>query len=187
MIENNDALFNPSWNHFIQSKRDIFVLKWKHLLTSQHLSIVKQVCDNFLNIQEQLSDKNLTFCHGDVKSPNMFYRKTGTIGEFEPVFIDWQYIALGKGVQDLVFFMIESFDTSKMRLYKNEFKEYYFKKILEHGVAYSREDYEVDFVNASYYFPFFVAIWFGTLNEDELIDKHFPREFITKLFYFYTI
>lgn len=185
--KNNDSLFNPSWNCFIQSKRDIFLLKWKYLLSDQHLTIINYVCDNFLKIQEQLSDKNLTFCHGDVKSPNIFYRKTGVIGEFDPVFIDWQYVALGKGVQDLVFFMIESFDTSKMQLYKNEFKEYYFKKILEHGVAYSREDYAVDFLNASYYFPFFVAIWFGTLNEDELIDKNFPREFITKLFYFYTI
>jgi beta-phosphoglucomutase-like phosphatase (HAD superfamily)/choline kinase len=185
--KNNAALFNPSWNTFIQSNRDSFVLKWKHLLTSQHLSIVNYVCDNFLNIQEQLSNRNLTFCHGDVKSPNIFYRKTGIIGEFDPVFIDWQYIAFGKGVQDLVFFMIESFDTNKMKLYKNEFKEYYFKKILERGVEYSREDYEIDFVNASHYFPFFVAIWFGTLNEDELIDKNFPRDFITRLFNFYTI
>ena len=185
--KNNDTLFNPNWNDFIQSKRDIFLLKWNHLLTPQHLSIINYVCDNFLNIQEQLSDKNLTFCHGDVKSPNIFYRKTDVIGGFDPVFIDWQYIALGKGVQDLVFFMIESFDTNKMQLYKNEFKEYYFEKILEYNVSYSREEYEIDFVNASYYFPFFVAIWFGTLNEDELIDKNFPREFIKKLLYFYTI
>jgi thiamine kinase-like enzyme len=191
---NNDNLFNPKWNDFIQSKRDIFISKWKHLFTSKHLSIINYVCDNFLKIQEQLSDKNLTFCHGDVKSPNIFYKKTNQvtssrcqIDDYEPVFIDWQYIVLGKGVQDLVFFTIESFDTNKMQEYKNTFKEYYYSKIIEYGVEYSRIDYENDFINASYYFPFFVAIWFGTLNEDELIDKDFPREFIKKLFYFYTI
>jgi beta-phosphoglucomutase-like phosphatase (HAD superfamily)/dTDP-glucose pyrophosphorylase len=185
--KNNDKLFNPSWNTFIQSKRGLFISKWKHLFTNQHLSIINYVFDNFLNIQEQLSNRNLTFCHGDVKSPNIFYRKTDVVGEFDPVFIDWQYIALGKGVQDLVFFIIESFDTNKIQLYKNEFKEYYFRKIIEYNVAYSREDYETDFVNASYYFPFFVAIWFGTLNEDELIDKNFPRDFIKKMLCFYTI
>jgi thiamine kinase-like enzyme len=145
------------------------------------------VFDNFLSIQNQLSDKNLTFCHGDVKSPNIFYKKTSTPDDYEPVFIDWQYIALGKGVQDLVFFMIESFDIQKIKTYKNIFKDYYFTKLIESGVNYSNEDYENDFLNASYYFPFFVAVWFGTLNEDELIDKYFPRGFITKLINFYTI
>ena len=94
---------------------------------------------------------------------------------------------MGKGVQDLVFFMIESFDTQKMRSYKNLFKEYYYESILKNGINYLEEDFEEDFINASYYFPFFVAIWFGTLNEDELIDKNFPNEFIKKLFNFYTI
>jgi hypothetical protein len=50
-----------------------------------------------------------------------------------------------------------------------------------------KNDYETDFINASYYFPFFVAIWFGTISEDELIDKSFPFEFIKKLFNFYSI
>jgi hypothetical protein len=59
--------------------------------------------------------------------------------------------------------------------------------LIQNGITnYSKEEYEEDFKNASYYFPFFVAIWFGTLNEDELIDKNFPSEFINKLFYFYT-
>ena len=46
------------------------------------------------------------------------------------------------------------------------------------------EEYQVDFDYSIKYFPFFVAIWFGTLNEDELIDKNFPFFFIQKLFNF---
>ena len=105
----------------------------------------------------------------------------------EPYFIDWQYIILGKGVQDLVFFMIESFETDKMKIYKNLFKEYYYVKLLENNISYSKEEYENDFKNASYYFPFFVAMWFGTISEDELIDKNFPVQFIKRLFNFYII
>ena len=115
----------------------------------------------------------------------IFYKINGD--SYDPVFIDWQYIILGKGVQDLVFFMIESFDTKKMSIYKKIFKKYYYVSIIQSGIDYSKEDFEEDFINASYYFPFFVAIWFGTLNEDELIDRNFPNEFIKKLFNFYTI
>jgi hypothetical protein len=49
---------------------------------------------------------------------------------------------------------------------------------------YSIDDYNKDFENAIYYFPFFVAIWFGTISDDELIDKNFPFFFIQKLFNF---
>lgn len=184
--KNNDTLFNPFWHNFIKSRWYIFKEKWQSTLTSDQFKIAEHIFKNFSSIQQKLSDKNLTFCHGDVKSANIFYKINGDT--YDPIFIDWQYIIFGKGVQDLVFFMIESFDSNKMKIYKNLFKEYYYIKLIQNGVLnYSKEEYEEDFINASYYFPFFVAIWFGTLNEDELIDKKFPSEFIRKLFKFYTI
>jgi HAD superfamily hydrolase (TIGR01509 family) len=185
--KNNDELFNPSWSEFVVSRWPTFKDKWSHMLNDKQILIGERVVKNFTNIQQKLSDKNLTFCHGDVKSANIFYKIVGN-NSYEPYFIDWQYITLGKGVQDLVFFMIESFDIDKMIIYKTLFKEYYYVKLLENGVVnYSKNDYESDFESASYYFPFFVAMWFGTISEDELIDKNFPREFIKKLFNFYII
>lgn len=182
--KNNDSMFCPTWKKFILERWDIFKSKWNVILTKQQLDIGEHIVTNFSAIQLQLSDKNLTFCHGDVKSANIFYKKNND--SYIPYFIDWQYIVHGKGVQDLVFFMIESFDTKKMKLYKTIFKEYYYLKIIDNGVLnYSKEEYEIDFINASYYFPFFVAIWFGTMNDDELIDKHFPIQYIKKLFTFY--
>jgi len=181
--KNNDPLFNPSWNKFVKEKWQIFKNKWQHTLTSRQYNITDYIYNNFTEIQEKLSDKNLTLCHGDVKSANIFYKIKND--SYEPVFIDWQYITFGKGVQDLVFFMIESFEPCKMRIYKELFKEHYYQQIINSGINYSRNDYNNDFVNATYYFPFFVAIWFGTLNEDELIDKSFPSEFISRLFNLY--
>jgi beta-phosphoglucomutase-like phosphatase (HAD superfamily)/molybdopterin-guanine dinucleotide biosynthesis protein A len=180
--KNNESDFDT--NSFIKSKIGIFKEKWKNVLTDEQLNIANYICENFVDIENKLSNNNLTLCHGDVKSANIFYKENGD--SYDPIFIDWQYIVFGKGVQDLVFFMIESFDIEKMNIYKKIFKEYYYSKLIENGVInYSKEDYEEDFINASYYFPFFVAIWFGTLNEDELIDKNFPNEFIKKLFKFY--
>jgi HAD superfamily hydrolase (TIGR01509 family) len=181
---NDDGLFN--WCEFVTSKWEDFKLKWINILTTEQFNIAEYIVNNYSDIQRQLSNKNLTFCHGDVKSANIFYKKIND-QTYEPYFIDWQYISLGKGVQDLVFFMIESFDIEHMYTYKKLFKEYYYVKLLEYGVRYCRSDYDIDFKNASYYFPFFVAIWFGTLSEDELIDKEFPLTFITKLFNFYML
>jgi len=180
--KNNDTSFD--WCEFVTSKWGVFKNKWANMLTNEQINIAEYIVENYSKIQNELSYKNLTFCHGDVKSANIFYKILGE-KRYEPCFIDWQYISYGKGVQDLVFFTIESFDISKMNMYKNLFKEYYYIKLLERGIKYERTDFDTDFKNASYYFPFFVAIWFGTLPEDELIDKQFPLDFIKKLFHFY--
>jgi beta-phosphoglucomutase-like phosphatase (HAD superfamily)/choline kinase len=181
--KHNDNMFNPKWNNFIREKWPYFKNKWQSILTENNIQKAQYIVNNFQNIQNNLSDNNLTLCHGDVKSPNIFYEKLEN--NYEPYFIDWQYICIGKGVQDLVFFMIESFEISVINKYKIIFKDYYYIKLLENGITnYSYEDYNIDFNNSICYFPFFVAIWFGTVNDDELIDKNFPFFFIQKLFNF---
>ena len=181
--KHNDSIFNPKWDQFIKSKFSKFKEKWTNILSYEQINKAQYIVDNFQNIQNSLSENNLTLCHGDVKSPNIFYKYNGTT--YEPYFIDWQYLSIGKGVQDLVFFMIESFEIDIINKYKNIFKDYYYIKLQENDIMnYSIDDYNKDFENAIYYFPFFVAIWFGTINDDELIDKNFPFFFIQKLFNF---
>ena len=185
--KHNDPMFSPKWSDFIQSKWDIFKKKWSHILSNEQITSAFQIVQNFSEIQNYLSSSNLTLCHGDIKSANIFYKPIGEPNSqlYKPYFIDWQYVIMGKGVQDLVFFMIESFDIETINKYRNLFKEYYYVKLLEFGVkSYSIEEYQMDFDYSIKYFPFFVAIWFGTLNEDELIDKNFPFFFIQKLFNF---
>ncbi len=185
--KHNDKLFNPKWNNFITSKFDKFKKKWNNILTEKQIEKATFIVNNYQDVQNKMSEGNLTLCHGDVKSPNIFYRELDN-NIYEPYFIDWQYVSIGKGVQDLVFFMIESFEINKINLYKNIFKNYYYAKLIEYGVKnYSIDQYNLDFEYASYYFPFFVAIWFGTLNDDELIDKNFPFFFIQRLFNFYEL
>ena len=63
-------------------------------------------------------------------------------------------------------------------------KHYYYKKILEYGVInYTFEEYENDIYDAICYIPFFTSVWFGTIPQDDLIDKNFPYFLITKMFY----
>jgi beta-phosphoglucomutase-like phosphatase (HAD superfamily)/dTDP-glucose pyrophosphorylase len=180
--KNTHTQFCPSWTSFVVERWPIFKSRWSKMMTDKQIVECEWIVANYAEIQEKLSDVNLTLIHGDVKSPNLFYRPTNY--GYEPVFIDWQYIAHGKGVQDLVFFMIESFTIASMKRYKEIFKEYYYTKICEQNISYSREEYNQDFKYSTYYFPFFVAMWFGTIDTDELIDKNFPFFFIQKFLAF---
>ncbi len=177
-----DDIFYPFFINFINERYDLFKNKWIKNLTTKQEKICDEIYNNFLNIQQSFSTgNNLTFIHGDIKSPNIFY---DIKNDHEPYFIDWQHCAIGKGVQDLIFFIIESFEITNIKLIFYLAKYYYYKKILEYGVSnYSFEEYENDIYNAICYIPFFTSIWFGTTPQDELIDKNFPYFFITKMFY----
>ena len=184
LIKNNNSLFNPSWTKYVTNNWNLFKSKWNHILNDRQLLLGSKIVENFSLIQEKLSIDNLTLCHGDVKSPNIFYKQINE-DNYIPYFIDWQYISHGKGIQDIVFLMIESFDIEKIYLYVPIFKNYYYTKLHEFGVNnYKYTDYETDFINSICYYPFFVAIWFGITEKEDLIDTNFPFFFIQKLFNF---
>jgi len=178
----NDAIFKPFLKNFIDEKYQIFKNKWFEMFNSFQIDICNNIHHNFEKIQEKFSNgPNLTLIHGDIKSPNIFY---DIENDYEPYFIDWQHCAIGKGTQDLIFFIIESFDINNIKLIFNLLKQYYYKKLIEYGInIYSFEEYESDIYYSLCYIPFFTSIWFGTTPQDELIDKNFPFFFINKLFY----
>lgn len=179
LLKNNDPIFCPSWCMYVCAKWPLFKEKWSITLNTDQLQIGESIVAYFDKIQDHLSKEPLTLCHGDVKSPNIFFRQQ------EPYFIDWQYIGAGKGVQDLVFLMIESFSISSISAIGDILKEYYYFSLVEAGVSgYSKETYDIDFQVATCYFPFYVAMWFGTTPADQVADVNFPFFFIQKLFSF---
>jgi len=177
-----DGTFNPFFSNFIKAKYELFKQKWFKILNKIQIKLCDNIYNNFSNIQERLSIGNhLTLIHGDVKSPNIFYDINNNN---EPYFIDWQHCGIGKGVQDLVFLIIESFDINNIKSIFNIVKYYYYKKLIEYGIKnYSFEEYEKDIYDGICYIPFFTSIWFGSISQDELIDKNFPFFLISKLFY----
>lgn len=184
--KNNDPLFQPTWSEFISKNWNLFIEKWSFLLNKKQIDIGNSIKNRFQDIQNELSYEHLTLIHGDIKSPNLFYKKMNT-HQYEPYFIDWQYICIGKGVQDLVFFIIESFDVNKFIYLKDLFLNYYYAKIKEEIKDYDYLTFKKDIINSASYYPFFVAVWFGTTPEEDLIDKNFPFFFIQKVFTFLEI
>jgi HAD superfamily hydrolase (TIGR01509 family) len=177
----DDPIFCPFLTNFIADRRETFIQTWRNHLNYRQMHECDKMFDNFTKTQQKLSSgANLTFIHGDIKSPNIFY---DVENHCEPYFIDWQHCAIGKGAQDLIFFIIESFDIGRIPQIYNLLKPRYFQNIMEYGINnYSVEDYENDIREAISYIPFFTAVWFGTVPQDELIDKDFPHLFIKKLF-----
>lgn len=170
--QNSEKLNNVFICNFIRDNLDFFIEKWRFLLDDYTISLLHLINEKYSKIQQKLSEGKLTLCHGDFKSPNIFYNlKHNTISV-----IDWQYICKGKGIQDIVFFMIESFNSETIHKYFNIIVDYY--KIS--GGFCSEEDITLSIC----YFPMLVTIWFGTINSDDLIDKNFPLIFIKKFVFF---
>lgn len=178
-----DESFCPFFVDFIQARYPCFQKRWFKILNGRQQAICNDIVQNFANIQASLATgANLTFIHGDIKSPNIFY---DAHHEHEPYFIDWQHCAVGKGVQDLIFFVLESFDQENVKLMFELIQHYYYKKITEYGVSSHLYPFATTFTQDLYaalcYVPFFTSIWFGTTPQDELIDKNFPYFLITKM------
>ena len=169
--KNND--FNSSLKELILQKIDIFKEKWGNILTPVQLNICDILINNFVHIENRLSIGNLTIINGNFRSSNILYDNN------EPYFIDWQFCCVGKGVQDLILFIIDSYEINNINLLYNILINYYYKKLLEYKIInYSFNDYEQDINDAISYIPFFTAIWFGSIQNNSNINS-----FITKLFY----
>ena len=177
--------FRPFLKNFIDDNIVNFKEKWSNIIFDKNLILCDKITEEFEEIQLRLSENNITLIHGDIKSPNIIYDRAK---EDEPYFIDWQHCGIGKGTQDLIFFVIESFDLNELSIIYPLLKNYYYKKIIENGVKnYSYADYENDLIDSIFYLPFFTAVWFGTTPSDDLIDRNFPFFFIQKLFYLQSI
>ena len=140
---------------------------------------MKTIASHFHEIGDAMRHPPLTLCHGDMKAPNICRLLSG-----ELCFLDWQYAGYGKGVQDLVFFLIES-NWSKHRCCMTPLREYYNKlsETLPVKNPYSLTDFTIEYQLASLHFPFMVAVWFGSMVQ--LHDPNFPIRFLNNLMSFY--
>lgn len=149
------------------------------LLSVNDKKILNNIFKNYKTILENAGKFPLNFCHGDLKSPNIFYKKVSN-KNIIPVFLDWQYIHLNKGISDITFLLIES--TKFNEITCDIILKYYFKKSIMYD---NLNDLLFDFKIALCLFPFFVMVWFNSENRDNLLDKIFPINFMKNTLKFY--
>ena len=165
------------YSELVNNRLDKFMQKNSILLTENNKTNLEYIYHNFNKILDEASTFPLSFCHGDLKSPNIFYKDNIT-----PYFLDWQYTHLNKGISDIVFLLVESIDFDKFTV--DIVIKYYYKLILEQRKC-SYEEYLKDFRNALCIFPFFVCVWFNSEDNDKLLDPVFPIKFMKNLLKYY--
>lgn len=165
------------YKELINKRFKIFENNVKCILDNNEKIIIKNIYNNIDKIYEEASSFPLSFCHGDLKSPNIFYKNNN-----EPIFLDWQYIHLNKGISDIVFLLVESIEFNKITV--DIVINFYYKLQNEiHPISY--ENYINDFKNALCIFPFFVSVWFNSESSDKLLDPIFPIKFLKNLMKYY--
>ena len=158
----NSPWYQPGWGEDILGYWPKFEAKWRARgvdgdangagLPLEAYAVGKSISEAFAWVQDELSSKPHTFNHGDVKPPNMFMMP----GEV-PAFIDWQYTAVGKGCQDLCFFLIEGYDVPECRRLEPMVLAHYHACLVHNGILdYSAEDLRRDWKLACMHFPFYV-------------------------------
>ena len=169
-IEYYKELINIRFNKFLSINNFLLSNKEKNILT--------QIYNNYHLLINNAGKFPLNFCHGDLKSPNIFYKQTSD--QIIPIFLDWQYIHLNKGISDIVFLLVEStdFDVDIIDI----LIKYYYKKSLMYS---NINELMFDFKISLCIFPFFVMVWFNSENRDNLLDKVFPISFMKNTLKFY--
>lgn len=165
------------YKELIYNRFDKFIENIEYIVDVDSINIFKYIYDNIDNIFNSASQFPLSLCHGDLKSPNIFYKENKY-----PILLDWQYIHLNKGISDIVFLLIESIDFDIVTV--NLVINYYFKLQYEFAKI-SYKDFMSDFKNALCIFPFFVCVWFNSENPDKLLDPVFPLKFLKNLVKYY--
>ena len=62
-------------------------------------------------------------------------------------------------------------------------KAEYLAALKAEGVSgYEAADLDRDWALATLHFPFYVAMWFGTTPDEQLVDPEFPRRFVPRCF-----
>ena len=171
-ITHYSTLVNNNFNTFITTRRPI--------LSDSDSKILTNIYNNFDNIINLSSMFPLSFCHGDLKSPNIYYPTNS-----EPILLDWQYIHLNKGISDIAFLLVESADYDEHL--STCALNYYYLLMKTKCPNQTFDDILFDFKLSLCIFPFFVLIWFNTVPPDQLIDKVFPIRFLKKLLNYYRV
>ena len=149
------------------------------LLTDSEIKVLNNIHNNYSKLIDKSGTFPLNFCHGDLKSPNIFYKENSN-KTITPIFLDWQYIHLNKGISDIVFLLVES--TNFNEDINDIILKYYYNKSIMYD---NLDDLLFDFKLSLCIFPFFVMVWFNSENRDNLLDKVFPINFMKNILKFY--
>jgi len=157
-----------------------FRAKWSSTISMEAIKLLDHAVEYFDDAEAQLLAPPSTLLHGDLKFPNLFWDSGAGAGE--PIFIDWQYAGPGKGIEDIIFLLVESCGSNNFHALAGTLIEAYYMELQKYS------DVEVPMIErraqvscALAGFPLFVAVWFGCIDASRLTDPNFPFLYILRL------
>ena len=164
----------------ICTKYHDFKARWSGTLSREVIELFDHAAKYYEDAEARLLRKPCTLLHGDLKFPNLFWDYSVKGGE--PIFIDWQYVGPGQGIEDVVFLLVESCEIANFKLLADSLINAYYderQKLDDVEIRSSERCMQVSCALAG--FPFFVAVWFGCIDASKLSEPNFPFLYIIRL------
>jgi len=162
------------FKELLKERYPTFIQKNKILLKENDIDILNHYFQKYDENSKQTSTYPLSFCHGDMKTANIFYKQSKI-----PYFLDWQYIQLNKGVSDICFLLVESVKFDKIKV--DLVLKYYYCIVNNNIKDYTYDEFMNDFKVCLGVFPLIVCVWFNSEDSDKLIDNVFPIKFMKNM------
>jgi len=156
----------PPFNQNIQLMRSL--IKWEAVLQHVKSSLPDfQLADSFLEVVQNFdhylkpfsnhfTKSPLTCIHCDLHLDNLLF----SASQDEPpiMMIDWQFVAQGRGITDIAYFMIRSISPEQRRKTEHSLVKRYHDSLVKKGVNnYSFDDCWAEYQHA-FFWPFMVVL-----------------------------
>lgn len=144
------------------------------------IEAAKRIGPRVSDVKARLSEKPLTFVHGDLRLDNVFFGHSPNTDSIK--LIDWQAIRMGRGVYDLAYFLFTSVPSDMRKLRQDELVEAYLDTLREGGVeGYEAEDCREDIGWALLDIVTFVGIIGSTLDFQSARGLELSQTIISRL------
>ncbi len=128
-------------------------------------------------LQNHLVSKPNTVLHGDFRLENLFF---GGPGQHPLVILDWQGPLIGRGIDEVAFFLTQNAKTEVRREHERDIVSRYVRRLAELGVGYDADTAWSDYRIAVLYNWCYVVVVSGTLDTSNPHSRAWMTEMVRR-------
>ncbi len=176
--ELDDMTWLPAWNDpaMIEFAAGAYAQVWpacaaifEDILPAEAVTLGARLTDILGDMMNAVAAAPSTLAHGDARHENLLFDPADESAA--PYVIDWQFVARGRGVMDVAYYLTQSGATDIAAAHERTLVERYHEALCRGGVSdYSLENCWEDYRRFAYYalvYPVFTAGTADPDNEDQ--------------------
>jgi hypothetical protein len=126
------------------------------VLTPADIALGDRLATSLARLMDAIAEPPVTLLHGDARYDNLLFDRGDA--DAPPRTVDWQFVARGRGVQDIAYFLSQSGDGAAI---ERDLVAAYHERLVERGIAdYPAEDCWADYRRFALYslvYPIFAT------------------------------